>query len=198
MSTTPPARGGPARGRNAEVTRSEIVKAAARHFAARGYAHVTLQDIASDADVTAALINRYFGSKRALFEVVAAAEFGYDNTVPETAPELARGLIAFWCNVQARTSAVALVRSIDLDNGALLQTELEHRIISPLRERLRGRADAEVIVRLVTSLTMGVGLFGLGALFGGPFEELREPQRAALERRLTKVIEACLAGEADA
>ncbi|SFQ28853.1 MULTISPECIES: TetR/AcrR family transcriptional regulator [Actinomadura] len=195
MNRNRTARGGPARGRNAELTRAEIVKAAARHFAARGYAHVTLQEIAADADVTAALINRYFGSKRALFEVVASAKFGYEPEMPDTAPEWARRLLEFWDDVQARTPAVALVRSVDLDGGTLLQAELEERFTGPLRAKLGDRDDSETILRLMASLTMGLGLFGIGAIFGRSLDDLSEHERDALERKLTKIIEACLTDE---
>lgn len=186
-------RGGPARGRNAELTRSEIVKAAARHFARRGYAHVTLQEIAADADVTAALINRYFGSKRALFEVVATSEFDFDDALPNSAAELAQQTVAYWLDVQVRTPAVALLRSMDLDGGVLFYTELKRRVLDPWRAKLRGHADAEAKVRLMSSLTMGIGLFGIGALYGDLFDELSEAEVRAMEHKIARMIEACLA-----
>lgn len=189
-----PLRTGPARGRNAELTRSEIVIAAARHFAKRGYAHVHLQDIAADADVTPALIIRYFGSKRALFGVVATSEFAFEDVdLPDSAAELAHGMVTYWRDAQARTPAVALLRSMDLDDGALFYSELKRRVLDPWRTRLLGHADAEAKVRLIASLNMGIGLFGIGALFGDSFDDLSEVELKAMERRLVAIIEACLA-----
>ncbi|WP_432984054.1 TetR/AcrR family transcriptional regulator [Dactylosporangium sp. CA-233914] len=188
-----PARGGPARGRNAERTREEIVRAAARHFARRGFAHVTLQDIAADADVTPALINRYFGSKRALFEVVATSEFDFDEGLATTPAEIAHNLTAYWRDVNVRTPAVALLRSMDLDDGALFFSELERRLVTPWRERLRGCPEAEAKVRLMTALSMGVGLFGFGALSGDATAEPSDDDSAAIQRRLARMIEAGLA-----
>lgn len=186
-------RGGPARGRNAELTRAAIVEAAAQHFAARGFTSVTLQDIAGDADVTPALINRYFGSKRALFEIVAASEFGHDPTWPDTATDIARRMIEFWSDTQGPTPALALLRSMDIDDGALLDAEIERRVRAPLREKYARRSDADAIVRLLTSLTMGLGLFGIDTLLGKSPGRPSDRELLAVEHKLAAMIEACLA-----
>src|SRR5262245_18498390 len=56
------------RKRDAEATRAAILVAAKLHFARSGYDGAYLRDIAADAGVDAALINRYFGGKEGLFE----------------------------------------------------------------------------------------------------------------------------------
>src|ERR1700748_842361 len=58
------------RKRDAEATRAAIVDAAKIHFARSGYEGAYLRDIAADAGVDAALINRYFGGKEGLFAIV--------------------------------------------------------------------------------------------------------------------------------
>jgi AcrR family transcriptional regulator len=58
---------GPRR-RDAAGTRRLLLEAARRRFAADGYAAATVRDIATDAGVNVALINRYFTSKEGLFE----------------------------------------------------------------------------------------------------------------------------------
>jgi AcrR family transcriptional regulator len=55
-------------GRDAALTRAALVRAARRRFAMRGFRATTVRDIAADAGVNVALINRYFGSKGGLFE----------------------------------------------------------------------------------------------------------------------------------
>ncbi|MDA7599426.1 TetR/AcrR family transcriptional regulator [Alphaproteobacteria bacterium] len=55
------------RTRNPEATRKAIIDAARHCFAAGGYEDVGVREIAAQAGVTAALINRYFGSKEGLF-----------------------------------------------------------------------------------------------------------------------------------
>ena len=57
-----------ARPRDAARTRKALLDAASRRFAADGYSSTTVRDIADDAGVNVALINRYFGSKEGLFE----------------------------------------------------------------------------------------------------------------------------------
>ena len=64
----------PRRGRDAAATREAILEAATRRFATQGYERAGAREIAADAGVTAALVNRYFGSKEKLFaEVIERA-----------------------------------------------------------------------------------------------------------------------------
>ena len=64
----------PRRGRDAAATREAILEAATRRFATHGYERAGVREIAGDAGVTAALVNRYFGSKEGLFaEVIERA-----------------------------------------------------------------------------------------------------------------------------
>ncbi|WEO77136.1 TetR family transcriptional regulator [Cryobacterium sp. SO2] len=56
------------RSRDAGETRRLLLNAARRRFAHDGYTTTTVRDIAADAGVNVALINRYFVSKEGLFE----------------------------------------------------------------------------------------------------------------------------------
>src|ERR1700742_18087 len=56
-----------ARKRDADATRAAILEAAKHHFALSGFEGAFLRDIAAEAGVDAALINRYFGGKQGLF-----------------------------------------------------------------------------------------------------------------------------------
>ncbi len=66
--TPTPNESSPVRPRDAVNTRQLLLHAARRRFARDGYASTTVRDIASDAGVNVALINRYFTSKEGLFE----------------------------------------------------------------------------------------------------------------------------------
>ena len=55
-------------GRDSAATRRSLVRAARRRFATDGYRATTVRQIAADAGVNVALINRYFDSKEGLFE----------------------------------------------------------------------------------------------------------------------------------
>ena len=74
MSTE--AQASPVRSRDASNTRQLLLAAARRHFASDGYTTATVRDIATEAGVNVALINRYFDSKEGLFEacIMDAAE----------------------------------------------------------------------------------------------------------------------------
>ncbi len=83
----------PRRPRNAAATREAILAAATRRFTTQGYERAGVRDIAADAGVTAALVNRYFGSKERLFaEVIRRALDmrhllqGQGGTWPTTSP----------------------------------------------------------------------------------------------------------------
>lgn len=67
---------GAVRTRDAGNTRQLLLQAARRHFARDGYTSTTVRDIATEAGVNVALINRYFQSKEGLFEacIMTAAE----------------------------------------------------------------------------------------------------------------------------
>jgi len=58
--------------RDADNTRLLLLDAARRRFAYDGYTGTTVRDIAADAGVNIALINRYFTSKEGLFEACLA------------------------------------------------------------------------------------------------------------------------------
>ena len=69
-----PVSASPRRRRDAAATREAILEAATRRFATQGYGGAGVREIAADAGVTAALVNRYFGSKEGLFaEVIKRA-----------------------------------------------------------------------------------------------------------------------------
>jgi AcrR family transcriptional regulator len=72
--TQSPAQTHPKRRRDAAATRAAIFEAASRRFAYQGYQHAGVREIAADAGVDAAMVNRYFGSKEGLFaEVIRRA-----------------------------------------------------------------------------------------------------------------------------
>jgi AcrR family transcriptional regulator len=72
---------------------------------------VTLQEIADDAGVTSALVNRYFVSERARLELVAArARTGWTWDRTELREHLADGIVDLWKGADARDPALALVR----------------------------------------------------------------------------------------
>jgi AcrR family transcriptional regulator len=88
--------GSSARSRQAAATRELLLGAARTHFARDGYAGATVREIAADAGVNVALINRYFTSKEGLFEACiscAAHELSRSDRESSTLDEMVQRLI---------------------------------------------------------------------------------------------------------
>jgi AcrR family transcriptional regulator len=86
---------GASRHRDAANTRRLLLKAARQRFAFQGYAATTVRDVADDAGVNVALINRYFGSKEGLFEAClerAAQEVGRSVDSADGLRSIAEGI----------------------------------------------------------------------------------------------------------
>ncbi|MDT8439047.1 MAG: TetR/AcrR family transcriptional regulator [Wenzhouxiangellaceae bacterium] len=78
--------------RDAEASRARIVAAAQRLFVARGFADVSMREIAAAASVTKGLIHHHFGSKQALWE--AAREHLFQRYFEEQKAELEAAPVA--------------------------------------------------------------------------------------------------------
>jgi AcrR family transcriptional regulator len=77
------------RPRNAAATRDSILKSAIRNFARAGYDGVGVREIASDAGVTAMMVNRYFGSKEQLFAQAVETSFAVPAVIAANSESLA-------------------------------------------------------------------------------------------------------------
>jgi len=71
--------------RDAKETRARILEAARLRFCQHSYEQVGVRDIAADANIDAALINRYFGTKEGLFAEVSKGVFNAEQFI-EAAP----------------------------------------------------------------------------------------------------------------
>jgi AcrR family transcriptional regulator len=181
------------RGRDSIRTQSEILLAAGELFARRGYAHVTLKDIAELVGVTPALIVYYFGSKRHLFGQVA--QMPATTALREhslDASEVARDLLTFWREDDSNLAALALVRSLDLDGGELFMQAMAERIFGPWSAALSGGDDAEIRARLLGGFLMGYGLFSTNALVETDSGALAPADDARVLVYLERIIEAFL------
>jgi AcrR family transcriptional regulator len=180
----------PRKGRGAR-TQEKILFTAGRHFARRGYSAVRLKDIAEDVGVTPAMIVRYFGSKRGLFEAAAHVQPSTFPAAETSVEEHARALIQNWQDPDLRTPAIALIRSLELDGGELFEAELRRRVIDPM-SGLVGGEDADVRLRLVIGLGMGIGLFGLGLLLDPDQPPLPDDEIERLVPSLARMLSICL------
>ena len=154
----------PKRRRNAAATRSAIFEAATRRFAYQGYEHAGLREIAADAGVNAAMVNRYFGSKEGLFTEVVERAFDIrylvDGDRATLAERLARRMV-YGREDTADESPVPLLlilHSATEPNAAeLIRSSLDRNLLGPLAERLDG-PDAEVRAAMVIATCTGFAI----------------------------------------
>ena len=173
-------------------TREKILVTAGRHFARHGYSAVTLRDIADDVGITAAMVVRYFGNKRNLFEAVAHAENSeLTGRRPMPIEERALQIIQYWQNPDVRTPMIALLRSLDLDGGGLFLSEFKHRVTSPLTDLISGE-DADVRLRLASGLGLGFGLFALGTLMDPDQPPMTDEEIQRFVPYLARLMSVCL------
>jgi AcrR family transcriptional regulator len=180
------------RKRDAERTKREILSVAGRRFARSGYSGVSLQEIAAEVGVTAAMIIHHFGSKLALFGAVArdkwrlgdSAEFPVEDT-----DGLAREIVAYWNDPDVRSPSLALVRSLDTEEAVdLFRLELDRRVLGPCGRQVHG-PDAEQRLKLLAGLIMGFGYFTTGALLDPDTPPLDDEEAAVMSRYLTRILD---------
>ncbi|SEM19396.1 transcriptional regulator, TetR family [Luteibacter sp. UNCMF331Sha3.1] len=166
----------PVRRRDAAATRAAILMSARRAFAARGYDGAGVRDIAEQAGVTAMLVNRYFGSKEALFTEAVAVTFADPQILrddvlasPTRAHDLAEVLIAETTGDGLRLEGfLILLRSSGNPRAvAICREQIERH----QQRRLASTVDAtDAAERAAVALSLIAGfqfmrqMVGLGAL----------------------------------
>jgi AcrR family transcriptional regulator len=154
----------PKRRRDAAATRSAIFEAATRRFAYQGYEHAGVREIAADAGVDAAMVNRYFGSKEGLFtEVVERAldiRYLVDGDRATLAERLARRMVYGREDIadESPIPLLLMLHSATEPHAAeLIRTSLDRNVLRPLAECLEG-PDAEVRAAMVIAQCTGFAI----------------------------------------
>ncbi|MEU8340408.1 TetR family transcriptional regulator [Spirillospora sp. NPDC048832] len=178
--------------RDREATRRRILEAARDLFGEHGYDGVTVRMIAARAEANVALVNRYFGSKAALFEEVLAGESVIRGVIAGDPAGLPRRLAEHFVRQIDRRPVTTMSRILDRSAGqpevkeALLHY-LEDQIVQPMIAQLDG-PDARARALLASTIIMGGGpvrrLFGL--------DDLRAADPAEVTDRLTAMFTAAL------
>jgi AcrR family transcriptional regulator len=182
------------RRRDSSATRTAILEAATRHFACKGYGHAGAREIATDAGVTAAMINRYFGSKEGLFAEVIERAFDIRELIEGDRATLADRLarIMVYGRPDApdsgRTPLLLLLRAATEPAAAeLLRAKLEENNLPLLADRLGG-PDAGTRAGLIIAQLTG---FAILYQMIQP-KELADADREQLVARLTESLAVCI------
>ncbi|MBP2183262.1 TetR/AcrR family transcriptional regulator [Amycolatopsis magusensis] len=180
--------------RDRAATRARLLDAARLRFARDGFDGTSVRDVAGDAAVDPALVFRYFGSKKKLFDEATA--------VPEPAAELfggpreelpARllGSIAFqdWPSHAGEHPLIAMLRSSGhAETRERLREEVCETYVRALAELTGGGPDGDLRAELFSAWMLGIGV--LRSVIGTPAITGATPED--LEPHLEKVIAALL------
>jgi AcrR family transcriptional regulator len=151
--------------RDSADTRSAILETATRRFAFQGYEQSGVREIAEDAGVTAAMVNRYFGSKEGLFTEVVKHAFP-ESLIEESGVDIADRLARMVVHGKSgseddrRIPLLLLIRSsmnpraLELLKTNLNRTRNMHRVLADFI----GGPDAEVRAAMAIAQCVGFTL----------------------------------------
>lgn len=147
--------------RDRAATRQRLLEAARDLFAEHGYDHVSVRMIAAAAGSNVALVNRYFGTKAALFGEVLAGESTLGQVIAGDPAGLSRRLAEHVVRQVHAGPAGPVLRTLDRSIGAaevqpILRRHLETALIEPLAERLEG-PGARIRATAAASIVLGSG-----------------------------------------
>jgi AcrR family transcriptional regulator len=147
---------------DSQATRADILAAATSAFLSRGYEDVGLREIAGGAGVDPAMINRYYGSKDALFRAVLAhcsqrPEF-LDGDRAGFGKRIATALLLEQPPVGDFGRFLVVMRSMGSIRAiAAIREVVEERMVALLRQWIGGpKADARA--RLVIGVILGMAM----------------------------------------
>lgn len=149
------------RKRDAEATRAAIVDAAKIHFGRSGYEGAYLRDIAAEAGVDAALINRYFGGKEGLFAEALKQSIRPEGIFEWDRKTFGRDIAAMMAGSphqredRTRAFQFLLRAATSSTTQPMLNEAVQHRFLGPIREWLGGE-EAPARARIVASIFIGL------------------------------------------
>ncbi|MFD3612930.1 TetR family transcriptional regulator [Streptomyces atroolivaceus] len=127
--------------------RARILEAARTEFAERGYDRTSVRGIARAADVDAALVHHYFGTKDEVFAAAVEVSFEPALVIPgilggpseDMGERLARYFIGVWENPVSRAPLLAILRSALTHEAAA--NVLRGFVLCRLLERIAAELD---------------------------------------------------------
>lgn len=177
--------GGRGRRRGRPDTRIQILDVARRRFLAEGYSAVTLRSVAAEAQVDAALISYFFGSKEGLFGAALALSASPAQVLADVLPgqldglaeRVLHALITTWDDPEGGGPLRVMVRAAAHDSGIarLVREMVEREMVARIAERLGGadaRQRAAVFATQLTGVIFTRYLLELDPIATMPSDEL--------------------------
>lgn len=147
--------------RDATATQERLLLAARRRFAAQGFERTTVREIADDAGVNVALINRYFGGKDDLFAQAVAIDLQLPDlsAVPpeRIGARLVEHFFRRWEGEPADDLLRVLVRTAATHPAAAARVvDIFNNQVRPLVAVLAGEGEAAQRASLVATQVLGL------------------------------------------
>ncbi|ACS43967.1 TetR/AcrR family transcriptional regulator [Methylorubrum extorquens] len=157
----PPASG---KTRDREHTRARILEAAKVAFSQRGYAAANVREIAASAEINAALVVRYFGSKEQLFVAAVADAFELPQALAGVSrAALGEAMAEMLFGEPAASDLMAMMLRATFEPTLSIQTRAlaRSRMLEPLA-KLIGGSQSERRAAAVLALVTGVWIYRFG------------------------------------
>ncbi|MEV8097157.1 TetR family transcriptional regulator [Kitasatospora sp. NPDC085879] len=161
--------------------RQAILRAARRAFALQPYAQVTLRGIAAEAEVSASLIVKLFGSKEELFAQTTDFSADADELLDAPLDGLGRHMVLALVRARRQRRTDPLLRVVFSLGIADERTVLRDRFREQVTRRLAGRlpgAEPELRAELILGHLLGLGAT-LSIHRDGGASEQAAPERLA-------------------
>lgn len=148
-------------------SRDAILDAARREFAEHGYEGATMRAIARGAEVDAALIHHFFGSKEGVFAATVEDAMQHAGAIGDIVADdlavvgerLVRMYVALWDDDETRSPLLAIIRSaVSHDDAARLLREFIGRQVLGRIAAAIPRPDAALRASLVGSQLVGLAM----------------------------------------
>lgn len=188
----------PGRPPGSSDTRERILASARELFARNGLDKTSMRAVAAGADVDAALVHHYFGTKRELF--VAAIRIPIDpmeligpmraTPVDELGLKLASMVLTLW-DSELGAGLIATLRTILAGaEVGLLRSFLREVVVAELGARVddppgTGIVRAEFVATQLVGVAMARYIVGLEPFASLPIEQIAETIAPTLQRYLT-------------
>lgn len=150
--------------KDAAATRLLLVQAARRRFAFDGYKATTVRDIAADAGVNVALINRYFVSKEGLFRACldrVVRDLGEGEARPPGIERALEDLVVHVVRAPSDDDSVQLMlllRSSGDDGADAIRRETLRRYAERLATAVGGEVTDDLLIRAEIALAVVLGM----------------------------------------
>jgi AcrR family transcriptional regulator len=181
---------------SAEQCRARIIAAAELAFTRAGYDTVGVREIAHSAGVDPAMVPRLFGSKEALFKLIADRAFSlepaFDGALPGLGERVARHLLGpiKRDDTESFDEFAFLLGSVGSPVAApILSAALHRDFIRPLALRMKGKGK-EGRAALLTAYVMGFAVLRAG--LGSP--DIESADANVLIEQLGNAIQSCVDG----